>query len=56
MLTGNVRPGIWNTGTLQIKKGVTRLAEISIGADFTWSKGNYQVFLPSEELGELVCI
>jgi hypothetical protein len=55
MLTGNVRPGIWKTGTLQTKKGVTRLAEISIGADFTWSKGNLSV-LPSEELGELVCI
>jgi len=29
MLTGNVRPGIWNTGTLQTKIAVTRLAEIS---------------------------
>jgi hypothetical protein len=35
-------------------KGVT--TERNIGADFTWIKGTYQVFLPSEELGELVSI
>jgi hypothetical protein len=30
MLTGNVRPGIWNTGTLQTKERVSGLAHVSM--------------------------